>query len=110
MDRRRDSENDGTRGGGGEEGPNKPMFVEKAKVIEAFAGLVRSKLSTPEVIKRMDDSYNRQDGYAAEKKVLADMNNNGLTKGVVFGLGTFFMLRRFPPVLKRYLRQGGAAG
>jgi len=52
--------------------------------------------------KRLDEIYNSS-AYAAEKNLLTGISNNGMVKGLCFGLGTFVFLRAGPKMMTRFL-------
>ncbi len=53
-------------------------------------------------MKRLDELYNSP-SYDAEKRLLTSISNNGMVKGLCFGLGTFIFLRSGPRIMNKFL-------
>ena len=75
-------------------------------VMARFLKLAQAKFSSSSSdIKFLDELYNQNPDYQPEKDLLMKMNNNGLGKGIVLGVFTFFLLRRGPRYFQKYMLQ-----
>jgi hypothetical protein len=98
----------GNNGGGNN---NKEVELE---VFNRFARIVRERLTgladNAESAQRLEgiDALYKVPEYASEKRVLNEMNNMGLHKGVLSGVATFVFLRMSPRLLARALQQRAA--
>ena len=94
--------------GGGNNNNNKEVELE---VFNRFARIVRERLAgladNAESAQRLEgiDALYKVPEYASEKRVLNEMNNMGLHKGVLSGVVTFVFLRMSPRLLARALQQ-----
>ena len=94
-------------------GTGKPVSEESA-IFNTFMLVIRNKFiattNSPtheggfeeNKMNRLDEIY-RSESYAAEKRQLTKINNNGMTAGIVIGLGSFVFLRSGPRLISRYL-------
>ena len=84
------------------------VFNRFSRIVrERFTGLGGDNGDSARRIEGIDALYKRPE-YASEKRVLNEMNNMGLHKGVLSGLATFVFLRISPRLLARALQQRAA--
>ena len=82
------------------------------EVFTRFSRIARDKLQFladgssdgREKMNQLESLY-KQPEFNAEKKILNDMNNLGLSKGVLAGLGCFAFLRISPKMISNMLRR-----
>jgi len=60
-------------------------------------------------LERIDEMY-KSPAYSSEKKLLSQLNNNGLGKGLVVGALTFAFLRGGPGILRRVISKSATNG
>jgi len=60
-------------------------------------------------LERIDEMY-KSPAYSSEKKLLTQLNNNGLGKGLAVGVLTFVFLRAGPGTLRRYVSKSATDG
>lgn len=65
-------------------------LADRNLVMSRFLKLAQEKFSSSGEVKRLDELYNQNPDYQPEKDLLMKMNNNGLGKGIVLGVFTFF--------------------
>mmetsp|Transcript_3591 Transcript_3591/g.5436 ORF Transcript_3591/g.5436 Transcript_3591/m.5436 type:complete len:394 (+) Transcript_3591:85-1266(+) len=75
---------------------------ERKQIYEHFANIVKSKFQNPDNVKKLDTIYSNTQDYEFEKNKLTDMNNNGLTKGLITGVCVFGFLRLGPRMMAKY--------
>ncbi len=80
-------------------------LADRNLVMSRFLKLAQEKFSSSGEVKRLDELYNQNPDYQPEKDLLMKMNNNGLGKGIVLGVFTFFLLRRGPRHFQKYMLQ-----
>lgn len=82
------------------------------QIFDRFSKIAREKvlsaLDDEDKVKKIDSLYSGPD-FTAEKKMLSDMNNIGLTNGMMAGLACFAFLRWSPGAIARYLTRKRAA-
>jgi hypothetical protein len=98
--------------GGGNNNNNKDVdfevFNRFARIArERFTGLGGDNGDSARRLEGIDALYERPE-YASEKRVLNEMNNMDLHKGVLSGVATFVFLRISPRLLARALQQRAA--
>lgn len=87
------------------------------EIFQRFAFIVKEKLTSVvddtnnggDKIKRLDTLYQGPE-FNAEKRILNDMNNTSLGKGVLAGLGCFAFLRWSPRAVARILQRRAVVG
>lgn len=101
-------------------GNNKGNKEREMEIFHRFRGIVQGKFSSladggssdgGANINRLDELYRRPE-FAAEKRILNEMNSMGLWKGVASGLATFAFLRLGPRMISGMAlrRSGGGTG
>lgn len=82
--------------------------VVETEIYNRFAAIVKEKFTSlsngSPTINQLDELYKRQE-FAAEKAIINDMNNFGLSKGILSGLACFAFLRTSPRLISNYLRR-----
>ncbi|KAL7469470.1 hypothetical protein ACHAXS_009725 [Conticribra weissflogii] len=91
----------------------------EAEIFDRFSTIVKNKFTSYAEASRQSNSkvnqldilYKRPE-FSAEKKILNDMNSNGLSKGLLATLASFIFLRWSPGAISRQLRRraAGSAG
>ena len=95
------------------EDKNKNKVVE-SEIYNRFSTIVKEKFtsigSDGSQINQLDELYKRPE-FAAEKRILNEMNSIGLSKGILSGLACFAFLRTSPRFISNYLRRrAGSSG
>mmetsp|Transcript_31539 Transcript_31539/g.64990 ORF Transcript_31539/g.64990 Transcript_31539/m.64990 type:complete len:315 (+) Transcript_31539:184-1128(+) len=88
----------------------------EAEIFDRFSTIVKDKFTayaeasrqSNSKVNQLDILYKRPE-FSAEKKILNDMNNNGLSKGLLATLASFIFLRWSPGAISRHLRKRAAA-
>lgn len=84
---------------------NKFLLLVRQKFTATAASSPSSDLGDGQRrLERIDEMY-KSPAYSAEKKILAQMNNNGVMKGLAVGIGTFAFLRAGPGLLTRFFQR-----
>ena len=73
-------------------------------VKEKFSAIADGSSNGSERMNNLDVLYQKPE-YTAEKKILGEMNNLGLSKGILAGLGCFAFLRISPKLISKALRR-----
>jgi len=103
----------------GQHTPRKANITEDVAILNDFLKIIQQKFtatveSSPTSdsddngrqrrLESIDEMY-KSPAYAAEKNLLAQFNNNGITKGLAVGIGTFVFLRAGPGTLRRFFQR-----
>lgn len=91
--------------------------VVETEIYNRFSAIVKEKFtslsndgSKINQLDDLDELYKRPE-FAAEKRILNDMNSIGLSKGIISGLACFAFLRTSPRLISNYLRRrAGSSG
>lgn len=88
--------------------------VAETEIYNRFSAIVKEKFTSlgndGSKINQLDELYKRPE-FAAEKRILNEMNSLGLSKGILSGLACFAFLRTSPRLISNYLRRrAGASG
>jgi len=87
--------------------PDKNNKVIETEIYNRFSAIVKEKftsLGNESQINQLDELYKRPE-FAAEKRILNEMNSIGLSKGILSGLACFAFLRTSPRLISNYLRR-----
>lgn len=93
---------------------SKNKKVVESEIYNRFSTIVKEKFtsigSDGSQINQLDELYKRPE-FAAEKRILNEMNSIGLSKGILSGLACFAFLRTSPRFISNYLRRrAGSSG
>mmetsp|Transcript_20246 Transcript_20246/g.31637 ORF Transcript_20246/g.31637 Transcript_20246/m.31637 type:complete len:307 (+) Transcript_20246:114-1034(+) len=91
--------------------------VVETEIYNRFSAIVKEKFtslsndgSKINQLDDLDELYKRPE-FAAEKRILNEMNSVGLSKGILSGLACFAFLRTSPRLISNYLRRrAGSSG
>ena len=87
--------------------PDDKRAIE-TEIYNSFSAIVKEKFTSLSndgaQISQLDELYKRPE-FAAEKKILNEMNSIGLSKGIISGLACFAFLRTSPRLISNYLRR-----
>jgi hypothetical protein len=86
--------------------------VVETEIYNRFSAIVKEKFTSlgndGSKINQLDELYKRPE-FAAEKRILNEMNSIGLSKGILSGLACFAFLRTSPRLISNYLRRRAGA-
>lgn len=84
-------------------GDGKP--ANEGEIFTRFVNIAKERFSNAygSDMKRLDELYNKSRDFDVEKKLIEEISNIGLSKGIMAGFGCFALLRLSPRVIGNYV-------